>query len=71
MIATTVDELHKFAESIGLHRCYYSNPIKKKHPHYDLMTEKIRDKAIKEGALFLTDREIVKLCRYFYGERIL
>jgi hypothetical protein len=71
MIATTVDELHSFANKIGLHKCYYRNPIKKKHPHYDLMTEKIRNKAINEGAVLVTDREIVKLCRYFYGERIL
>jgi hypothetical protein len=71
MIATTVDELHRFADKIGLHKCYYRNPRKKKHPHYDLITEKIRKKAIKEGAVLVTDREIVMLCRYFYGERIL
>lgn len=69
MIATTVDELHQFAAKIGLHRCYYRNPRKKKHPHYDLLTEKYRERAIKEGAVLVIDREIVRLCRSFYGER--
>ncbi len=70
MIATTVEELHKFAELIGLKRHYFENPLKKRHPHYDLMNDQIREKAIKEGAVVVTDREIVKLCRLFYGERI-
>jgi len=69
MIGSTVDELHQFAEKIGLHRCYYRNPRKKKHPHYDLMNEKIRKKAIDNGAIFVNDKMIVKLCREFYGER--
>lgn len=69
MIGSTIDELHQFADKIGLHRCYYRNPRKKKHPHYDLMNEKIRKKAIDNGAVFVTDRTIVKFCREFYGER--
>jgi hypothetical protein len=71
MIASTIEELHEFAAKIGLHRCYYRNPRKKRHPHYDLMNEKIREKAIEHGAILVIDREIVKLCRTFYGNRIL
>jgi hypothetical protein len=71
MIASSIEELHEFAAKIGLHKCYYRNPRKKRHPHYDLMNEKIREKAIEHGAIVVTDREIVKLCRKFYGERIL
>ena len=70
MIAISIDELHQFAATIQLNKCYYRNPRNKKHPHYDLMNDKIRDKALKEGAVLVTDREIVKLCRFFYGERI-
>jgi hypothetical protein len=46
-----------------------SNPRKKKHPHYDLMNEKIRKKVIDNGAIFVSDKMIVKFCREFYGER--
>lgn len=69
MIASSIKELHEFAETIGLHRCFFENPRKKRHPHYDLMNQKIREKAIENGAIVVTDREIVKLCRKFYGER--
>jgi len=71
MIATTIEELHEFAGSIGLKRCYYRNPRKKRHPHYDLMNERIRTAAIEHGAKLVTDRTIVTLCRKFYGERLL
>jgi hypothetical protein len=70
MIASTIEELHEFAKKIGLHKCYYRNPRKKRHPHYDLMSERIRDKAVENGAVVVTDRTIVKLCREFYGARI-
>ena len=70
MIATTVEELHTFAEKIGVHRCYYRNPRKKRHPHYDLMTKKAIKAAFDNGAEFATDRQIVTLCRQFYGERL-
>lgn len=70
MIGSSIEELHEFAKTIGLHRCYYRNPRKKKHPHYDLMNNKIRELAFANGAVLKTDREIVTLCRKFYGERI-
>lgn len=69
LIATTIDELHEFANKIELNKCYYRNPRKKKHPHYDLMNDAIRRKAFKNGAILVNAREIVKLCRKFYGER--
>ncbi len=70
MIASSVKELHEFATKIMLHRCYYRNPRKKRHPHYDLMNDAIRKAAFDNGAVFATDKEIVKYCRQFYGERI-
>lgn len=71
LIANSVEELHEFAQKIALKKCYFRNPRKKRHPHYDLMNEKIRKKALDGGAIYTTDRDIVKLCRKFYGERIL
>jgi hypothetical protein len=71
LIATTIEELHEFAGMIGLHRCYYRNPRKKRHPHYDLMNERIIEIAIEHGAKVVSDREIVRYCREFYGDRIL
>lgn len=71
MIASTIEELHEFADKIGLKKCYYRNPRKKRHPHYDIMSERVRQRVFENGAQLVTDRTIVKLCREFYGERIL
>jgi hypothetical protein len=71
MIGETINELHEFAKQIGLKRHYFENPRKKRHPHYDLMNDVIINKAIENGAIVVETKEIVKLCRKFYGERIL
>lgn len=71
LIASSIEELHQFAKKIGLKECYYRNPRKKRHPHYDIMSEKVRKKVFENGAQLITDKEIVKLCRKFYGERII
>ena len=70
LIASSIEELHQFAETVGLHRCYYRNPRKKRHPHYDIMSEKMRKKIFEHGVELVTDRTIVKLCRLYYGDRI-
>jgi len=70
LIASSIEELHEFAGLIGLNKCYYRNPRKKRHPHYDLMNERIRELAVEHGAKVVTDRVIVQLCRKFYGERL-
>lgn len=41
MVANTVEELHEFAESIGLKRHFFHG-VRKGHPHYDLTNERIR-----------------------------
>ena len=71
MIGSTVEELHTFAGKIGLNKCYYRNPRKKRHPHYDLMNDRIRKIAIENGAILVNDKTIVVKCREFYGERLL
>ena len=71
LIASSIEELHQFAKTIGLHRCYFRNPRKKRHPHYDIMSVEIHEQVFENGAQLATDKEIVKLCRRFYGDRII
>jgi len=54
-----MEELHKFAESIGLKRSYFQDGTK---PHYDL-TPKRRAKAIEMGAVRIGRHELVELFR--------
>lgn len=39
MVADSLNELHYFASSIGLNRCWFSG-TRKGHPHYDLKNNK-------------------------------
>lgn len=53
----TLDNLHEFAESIGLRRgwCQYRNM-----PHYDL-TQKKRSEAVREGAVQVGHEKLVEV----------
>jgi DNA polymerase-1 len=56
------EELHTFAQRIGLRRSWAQVPPKASHLHYDLTPSKRRE-AIEEGALSVTREEIVALWR--------
>jgi hypothetical protein len=49
LIADDVDELHRFARLVGLHRVSYQGPPKTGKPHYDI-TGFERARAISYGA---------------------
>jgi hypothetical protein len=51
------DELHKFAQRIGLKREWFQ---KKRIPHYDATTESMIQKAKIAGAYLVTSVEIVR-----------
>jgi hypothetical protein len=56
-----LNELHDFAESIGLKRHYYHG-VRKGHPHYDLLNRiRLRD-AIAKGAIYVTTKELIERC---------
>ncbi len=50
MEADTVEELHAFAERIGVKRCWYENPKGLGAPHYDLNPDQ-RARAVAAGAV--------------------
>jgi hypothetical protein len=49
LIADDIDELHRFARTLGLHRLSYQGPPTTPHPHYDL-TAFERNRALRYGA---------------------
>ncbi len=53
---TSLDELHEFAESLGLRREWFQQ---KSIPHYDL-TGHVYDLAVARGAIVVSSREIVR-----------
>jgi len=51
-------ELHEFARKLGLKRRWYQDHPK--HPHYDLTTERARQRALSLGAEKVKATEILK-----------
>lgn len=58
MVGDTESELHSFAEEIGMKRSWYQrHPL---HPHYDIKGNRMRNKAIKHGAVVLSNPDFIK-----------
>jgi len=55
---TDEDELHKFAQSIELKRCWYRA---RSFPHYDLTTERKLRTALEAGAVKIPQRDLVRI----------
>ena len=53
----SLDELHRFANRIGLKREWFQN---KRIPHYDVTTERMIQNARVAGAYMVTSVEIVR-----------
>jgi|LSQX01.3.fsa_nt_gb hypothetical protein len=55
------EELHQFAQSIGLKREWYQdNP---RHPHYDLTSPRMAHKAVQSGVKRVSKRQLVRIIR--------
>ncbi len=62
LMADDLDELHRFAARLGIHRLSYQGPPKTNAPHYDI-TGFERDRALRLGAIAVGRREIVGVFR--------
>jgi Protein of unknown function (DUF4031) len=62
LFADTIEELHEFADAIGLQRSWFQGPPKHRLWHYDV-TESMRRKAIRFGARAVPWRESVDIMR--------
>ena len=60
----SMEELHTFAYNLGLKRSWFQNHHF--HPHYDLTTHRMANKAILHGAILVSSVEIVKKCHIMY-----
>ena len=50
---SNLGELHRFAAAIGLKRCWFQP---RSSPHYDIMNEPRRRRALQQGAKFVPAR---------------
>lgn len=62
LLADNIDDLHRFAARLGIHRVSYQGPPRTSVPHYDL-TAYERQRAIALGAIACNREEIVAIVR--------
>jgi len=67
MVSATIHELHEFAETIGVKRCWYENNRGKKRPHYDIKGKQI-EKALEAGAILVTRKELFQFLKENYDK---
>jgi len=64
MVSTdSEEELHAFADKLGMDRKWYQDRDRCcgwNHPHYDVFSLRLADKAISMGAEEVTSRELVE-----------
>lgn len=56
----SLDELHTFADSMGLRRCWFQGG-KRRHPHYDLTSKPKLEMAIVYGARLVKTKNLIKI----------
>lgn len=66
MIADSVEELHIFAQGVGIKKCRYQNKRGKNQPHYDVRENKYSN-AINQGAIKVTRKELFNIMKNNYG----
>jgi hypothetical protein len=69
LLADDVDDLHRFAASLGIKRTSFQSPPKVRAPHYDL-TGYERLRAIAMGAAPCDGHQIVAVLRRMHGEPV-
>lgn len=59
LIADSRDELHAFAQRIGLRRRWFQD--RTRLWHYDVMSHRVREIALRRGAVSISPRETVRI----------
>lgn len=68
LVADSLQELHEFAEKIGLKKHFFEG-VRKGHPHYDLTNKLIVNKALENGATVVNSKKIVEISHKLSDEK--
>lgn len=60
---SSIQELHEFAERVGLKRHWFQNKRRRFRPHYDIKSLRLRLRAINIGAVGVDQREVIEALR--------
>lgn len=67
---SSIQELHEFAERLGLKRHWFQNKRRRLRPHYDVKGVNLRLRAINIGAVGVDKREVIEALRRLREMRI-
>lgn len=60
---SSIQELHEFAERVGLKRHWFQNKRRRFRPHYDVKGLNLRLRAFNLGAIYVSQREVISALR--------
>lgn len=66
LVSNNIPELHKFAQAIGVNKCWFENKRGKNQPHYDIKAVHF-NKAIENGVIVVERKEIILFLRKNFG----
>ena len=64
LLADTEEELHAFAQKIGMKRAWFQDGETHSMPHYDLVANR-RKMAVKLGAIEISRKELIEKLRAY------
>jgi hypothetical protein len=59
--ADSREELHAFAERVGLRRSWFQD--RPRLWHYDILSQRLRARAVRLGAVLVSPRQIVRVAK--------
>lgn len=67
LVADTLEELHNFAQQLGLKRHWFQD--RSFYPHYDV-TMPVRQRALRLGAISADRKTIIQCCKQMRAEML-
>jgi len=68
MVSDSIEELHSFAQSIGVKKCWFENKKGKNQPHYDIKGYTV-SRAMREGAKIVSRKKLLLFLKENYDKK--
>jgi hypothetical protein len=68
MVADSLEELHSFAEKMGIKKHFYEG-VRKGHPHYDLTNKTVMSKVIENGAVVVSSKKVLEISKSLVSKK--
>lgn len=66
LVGDTIPNLHEFAKSVNIKKCWFENKRGKNRPHYDVREIRLQE-MLDAGAKLVSSKEVVEFLIEHYG----